>query len=437
MNIRTFVAREILDSRGYPSLEVDVHLDNGLWERASVPSGASKGLHEALELRDRQRERYQGQGLKKACDLVLGKIAPALNHLDPTDLKRIDQTLIELDGTDNKRGLGANTTLAVSLACAKAGARLRDKALYQHLDEIYRVTKQLKIPTPLMNVINGGRHANNNLAIQEFMIVPEQAPSFKEALRMGSETFHALKNIFKNRGDSVAVGDEGGFSPTKIKNPEEAIESLLLAIEQAGHKDKIRVSLDLAASEFCGKDGKYKIFPDKAAVTARGIIDLLKTWTATYPLASLEDSLGQDDWQGWADLTRTLGSAVLLVGDDLFVTNPQRFKRGIDNKIANAILIKPNQIGTITETAQVIALAKQHGYATIASHRSGETEDTALAHIAVGLGTDGIKTGSLSRSERLAKYNELLRIEENLGQDCYVGGLRLANKDKQHAISKT
>lgn len=420
--ILSIKGREIIDSRGNPTVEAEIVLEGGIMERASVPSGASTGTHEAVELRDGDAKRFGGKGVTKAVNAISKEIFPAVSSMDVADLPKFDKKMIELDGSENKSRLGANAILAVSFAAAKAGARLAGIPLYKHLASIYGV-KDLRIPTPLLNIINGGKHANNNLMIQEFMIVPENAPSFKEALRMAAEIFQKLKSIIASKGDSTAVGDEGGFAPTNIRNPEEAMELLLLALEKTGYTGKVRISLDLAASEFM-KDGKYELLKGKPPLEPSEMIETLKSWTASYPIASMEDPLGEDDWANWKAMTTKLsGSGVLLVGDDLFVTNPKRVSRGIQEGVANAVLIKPNQIGSVTETAEVVKMAKAKGYATIASHRSGETEDTILAHLAVGLGTEGIKTGSMSRSERLAKYNELLRIEEELGENVYRGKL--------------
>lgn len=421
--IQSIKAREILDSRGNPTVEAELILESGARVTASVPSGASTGTHEAVELRDGDAKRYGGKGVAKACRFVETDIASAVISMDPVDLPKIDAKMIEVDGTENKARLGANAILAVSLAMAKAGALLRGLPLYRHLAALYGV-QDLRIPTPLLNIINGGKHADNNLMIQEFMIVPEGAPTFREALRLAAETFHKLKGIIAEKKDSTAVGDEGGFAPRALRNPEEAMEMLLLAIERSGHAGKIRISLDLAATEFF-ESGKYRLFSGQNPLPASQVIQTLKTWTSTYPIASMEDPLAEDDWDSWKALTKAAGHETLLVGDDLFVTNPKRLERGIKEGTANAILIKPNQIGSVTETAQVVKLAKSKGYATIASHRSGETEDAALAHLAVGLGTEGIKTGSVSRSERLAKYNELLRIEEELGEGKYRGELKI------------
>lgn len=419
-------AREILDSRGNPTVEAELWASKGLVVRAAVPSGASKGAHEAVELRDQDPKRYRGLGVLKACAAVEEKIAPALKGKDPMNLGEIDRTLLSLDGTPNKSNLGANATLAVSLAVAKAGAAARGLPLYRHLAELFE-TRLLKIPTPLLNFINGGRHANNGINIQEFMVLPEAAPSFREALRHASEIFSGLKAVLQKRQDSCAVGDEGGFAPLKLSGPEEAMDLLLEAIRQAGYEKSCRISLDLASTEFYSQEG-YRLWANKPALNSQQMVTTLASWQSKYHLASLEDPLSEDDWSGWKLLTQQMGKqGPWLIGDDLFVTNPNRLKRGVQEGVANAILVKPNQIGTVTETAEVVRMAREAGYLTVASHRSGETEDAALAHLAVGLGTDGIKTGSVSRSERLAKYNELLRIEEELGAGVYRGPLKLAS----------
>ncbi|MBI2070565.1 MAG: phosphopyruvate hydratase [Elusimicrobia bacterium] len=428
-NISAVEAREILDSRGNPTVEVEIVLGDGRSVRAAVPSGASKGAHEALELRDGDQGRYGGLGVLRACAMVREKIVPALAGTDPVDLLEVDRVLRELDATANKSVLGANAMLAVSLAAAKAGAQLRQKPLYRHLMDLYG-TRQAFLPTPMFNVINGGRHADNNLAIQEFMIIPSAAQSFKEALRAAAETFRALKSMLAGRKDSTAVGDEGGFAPRDLDGPMEAMALLLEAAAAAGHAEKIYLALDLASSEFF-EEGAYRLYPERPPLSVDEMIDDLAEWSRLYPIVSFEDPLAEDDWAGWAKLTAHMadlsggefkqGRPPLLIGDDLFVTNPERLRRGVSGSVGTAILIKPNQIGTLSETAEVIRLAHEHGYATVASHRSGETEDPALAHIAVGLGAAGIKSGSVSRSERLAKYNELLRIEEELGAGAYRG----------------
>ncbi|MBI4668877.1 MAG: phosphopyruvate hydratase [Elusimicrobia bacterium] len=440
--IATIISREILDSRGNPTVEAELRLSDGRRVLASAPSGASKGVHEALELRDNDAKRFGGLGVLDACAVIKDKIAPVIEDMDPVNLQEIDRHLCSLDGTPNKSSLGANATLAVSLVVAKAGALLRGKPLYLHLADLFGTTP-VRLPTPMFNVINGGRHADNNLAVQEFMIVPGATDSFREALREAAEIFKNLKKILTERKDSTAVGDEGGFAPRDLDGPMEAMELLLEAAGRSGHEKNVRLALDLAASEFYD-DGGYRLYPAKSPLSYAEMTAELIEWVKRYPVISFEDALGQDDWDGWAYLTKEIKArdghdgfkAPLLVGDDLFVTNPSRLQRGIDSNTATAILIKPNQIGTITETAEVICLAKASGFATIASHRSGETEDAALAHIAAGLGTDGLKTGSVSRSERLAKYNELLRIEEELGPGKYRGPQALSQKSPE-GISKS
>ena len=417
--IRAVTAREILDSRGQPTVEVDVVVGDGACGRAAVPSGASTGSHEALELRD-SGKRYGGKGVRKAVAHVRGAIARALKGFDASKQQALDARLLELDGTPNKSHLGANALLGVSLAAAKAVAKSRGVPLFQSLDG----RKGRVLPIPLMNIVNGGAHADNTLDVQEFMIVPIGAPTFAEALRMGAEVFTSLKKLLKSRRQTTAVGDEGGFAPNLGAN-EEGLRVLLEAIEQAGYTPgrHVMLALDCAANEWV-TGGGYHLFksaPEKR-LTAAALIDQYRRWMAKYPLVSIEDGLGEDDWAGWQALTRALGARVQVVGDDLFVTNVARLQRGIREGVANAILIKVNQIGTLTETLQAIALAKRAGYGVIISHRSGETEDVTIAHLAVGTNAGQIKTGSLSRSERVAKYNELLRIEERLGARAVYAG---------------
>jgi enolase len=404
-------AREILDSRGFPTIEVDVGLSGGAIGRAAVPSGASTGTHEALELRDGDKARYMGKGVQKAVENVNEIIAPEILDLDAIDQAYIDRLMIELDGTENKSKLGANAILGVSLAIAKAAADATDLSLYQYIGGVTART----LPVPMMNVLNGGAHADNNVDLQEFMIMPVGADSLAEAVRMGSETFHAMKKYLKEKGHNTSVGDEGGFAPN-LKSNEEAIEVILEGIGRAGYRpgDDIAIALDPAASEFY-KDGKYRLGAEGGkALTSDDMIVLFNKWVDQYPIVSIEDGLAEDDWGGWKALTETLGSKVQLVGDDIFVTNPTRLEKGIDLGIANSILIKLNQIGTLTETLETIEMAKRAGYTCVISHRSGETEDATIAHVAVATNVGQIKTGSMSRSERIAKYNELLRIEEEL-----------------------
>jgi enolase len=410
--IARLAAREILDSRGHPTIEVDVVLENGQVGRAAVPSGASTGQHEALELRDGDPARYGGKGVTKAIRHVHDLIAPALVGKDAEQQALIDQTLIALDGTENKGRLGANAILGASLAVAKAAAAARGTPLYRYLGGHTATI----LPVPLMNVINGGAHADNNVDFQEFMIVPVGAATFAEALRVGAETFHSLSRVLKAHGYSTAVGDEGGFAP-RLRSNVEAIELILEAIAKAGYRagSQVALALDPAASEFLDA-GKY-VFrkSDGSTRDAEGMIRFYAEWVRQYPIVSIEDGLAEDDWRGWKLLTTELGTKIQLVGDDLFVTSIRRLTRGIDEGAANAILIKLNQIGTLTETLQAMELAKSAGYRTVISHRSGETEDTTIAHLAVATAAGQIKAGSLSRTERICKYNQLLRIEEELG----------------------
>jgi enolase len=405
------VGREILDSRGNPTVECDVLLESGVMGRAAVPSGASTGSREAIELRDGDKSRYGGKGVLKAVEHINTEISEAVLGLDASEQAFLDQTLIDLDGTDNKGRLGANATLAVSMAVARAAAEESGLPLYRYFGGMGK----MQMPVPMINVINGGEHANNNLDIQEFMILPIGAPSFREAVRYGAEVFHALKKILGERGISTAVGDEGGFAPS-VASHEEAIQLLLQAIEKAGYTagEQIAIGLDCAASEFY-KDGKYHLDCEGLKLSAEEWTSMLASWVDKYPIISIEDAMHEGDWAGWKHLTEVLGKKVQLVGDDLFVTNPKILKQGIDQGIANSILIKVNQIGTLTETFEAIEMAKRAGYTAVISHRSGETEDSTIADIAVGTNAGQIKTGSMSRSDRIAKYNQLLRIEEDLG----------------------
>ena len=405
------VGREILDSRGNPTVECDVLLESGVMGRAAVPSGASTGSREAIELRDGDKSRYGGKGVLKAVEHINTEISEAVLGLDASEQAFLDQTLIDLDGTDNKARLGANATLAVSMAVARAAAEESGLPLYRYFGGMGK----MQMPVPMINVINGGEHANNNLDIQEFMILPIGAPSFREAVRYGAEVFHALKKILGERGISTAVGDEGGFAPS-VASHEEAIQLLLQAIEKAGYTagEQIAIGLDCAASEFY-KDGKYNLDCEGLKLSAEEWTSMLASWVDKYPIISIEDAMHEGDWAGWKHLTEVLGKKVQLVGDDLFVTNPRILKEGIDKGIANSILIKVNQIGTLTETFEAIEMAKRAGYTAVISHRSGETEDSTIADIAVGTNAGQIKTGSMSRSDRIAKYNQLLRIEEDLG----------------------
>jgi len=410
-SIVDLIGREILDSRGNPTVECDVLLESGVMGRAAVPSGASTGSREAIELRDGDKGRYGGRGVLKAVENINTEISEAVMGLEANEQAFLDRTLIDLDGTENKSRLGANALLAVSMAVAKAAAEEAGLPLYRY----FGGSQAMQMPVPMMNVINGGAHANNNLDLQEFMIVPVGATSFAEALRYGAEVFHALKKLIHDRGMSTAVGDEGGFAPN-VKNHEAAIQLVLEAIDKAGYEagSQIALALDCAASEFY-KDGKYHLAGEKLALDAKGFTDLLATWCDKYPIVSVEDGMAEDDWDGWEHLTRTLGARVQLVGDDIFVTNTRILREGIKRGVANSILIKINQIGTLTETFAAIEMAKRAGYTAVISHRSGETEDATIADIAVGTNALQIKTGSLSRSDRIAKYNQLLRIEEDLG----------------------
>jgi enolase len=405
------VGREILDSRGNPTVECDVLLESGTMGRAAVPSGASTGSREAIELRDGDKKRYLGKGVLKAVEHINTEISEAVLGLDASEQAFLDKTLIDLDGTDNKSRLGANAMLAVSMAVARAAAEESGLPLYRYFGGMGR----MQMPVPMMNVINGGEHANNNLDIQEFMIIPVGAPSFREALRYGAEVFHALKKILHDKGISTAVGDEGGFAPS-VPSHEAAIQMILEAIDKAGFVagEQIALGLDCAASEFY-KDGKYQLAGEGLTLTAEEWTNILATWVDKYPIISIEDGMSEGDWDGWKLLTDRLGKKVQIVGDDLFVTNTKILKEGIDKGIANSILIKINQIGTLTETFEAIEMAKRAGYTAVISHRSGETEDSTIADIAVGMNAGQIKTGSLSRSDRMAKYNQLLRIEEDLG----------------------
>ena len=405
------IGREIIDSRGNPTVECDVLLESGVMGRASVPSGASTGSREAIELRDGDKSRYFGKGVLKACEYINTEISEAIMGLDANEQAFLDRTLIDLDGTDNKARLGANATLAVSMAVAKAAAEESGLPLYRY----FGGSGAMQMPVPMMNVINGGAHANNNLDLQEFMIVPVGAPSFREALRWGAEVFHTLKKILNDKGLPTSVGDEGGFAPS-VENHEAAIKLILQAIEEAGYEPgtQIALALDCAASEFY-KDGKYHLEGEGLTLSSADFTHLLATWCDKYPIISIEDGMAENDWEGWATLTAALGKKVQLVGDDLFVTNTKILREGIDKGIANSILIKINQIGTLTETFAAIEMAKRAGYTAVISHRSGETEDSTIADIAVGTNSLQIKTGSMSRSDRMAKYNQLLRIEEDLG----------------------
>ena len=419
-------AREILDSRGNPTVEADVVLESGALGRAAVPSGASTGEHEAVELRDGEKGYFLGKGVMKAVENVETVIAPELEGFDATNQRLLDATMIALDGTPNKSRLGANAILAVSMAAARAAAQTLELPLYRYLGG----SNASLLPTPMMNVLNGGAHADSSVDFQEFMVMPVGAERFADALRWGTETFHALKSVLKKKGYSTAVGDEGGFAPSLTSNTE-AIEVILEAITLAGYKpgEEICIALDPASSEFYDKEKAKYVFKksDKRELTSEQMVDFYADWVRQFPIVSLEDGLAEDDWSGWRVLTDKLGGKIQLVGDDLFVTNVKRLQRGIDEGVGNSILIKLNQIGTVTETCEAIELGRRYGYTSIISHRSGETEDTFIADFAVATGAGQIKTGSASRTDRIAKYNQLLRIEEELGQGASFLGLESLN----------
>jgi enolase len=423
-NISAIMAREVLDSRGNPTVEAEVQLASGTMGRAIVPSGASTGEHEAVELRDGDDQRYKGKGVLKAVENVNGEIADALANFDAADQRGLDQKMIELDGTENRGRLGTNAILAVSMAAARACANEYGLPLYRYLGGAGANV----LPTPMMNILNGGAHADNNVDFQEFMVMPVGAESFSEGLRWGVEVFHTLKGVLKKRGYNTAVGDEGGFAPS-VKSNVEAIEVVLEAINQAGYKpgEEIAIALDPAASEFY-QDGKY-VFKksDKSAKSSDDMVKFWSKWVNDYPIVSLEDGLSEEDWDGWANLTKELGGKIQLVGDDIFVTNIQFLQEGIDKGVGNSILIKVNQIGTVSETLDAIDLARRNGYTSVISHRSGETEDTFIADLAVATGAGQIKTGSASRTDRIAKYNQLLRIESELGDSARFLGLKALN----------
>ncbi len=418
--IADIIAREILDSRGSPTVEADVILDTGVVGRACVPSGASTGAREALELRDGDMQRYGGRGVRQAVTNIDTKIKPVLLHQDPREQQQIDTIMLKLDGTHNKENLGANALLAVSLANVRAAAIAERMSLFRFLN----TSNEFLLPVPMMNIINGGAHADNNVDLQEFMILPVGAATFSDALRYGTDIFHALKAVLKQKGLSTAVGDEGGFAPDLPSN-EAAIEIIVSAIEKAGFQlgKDIYLGLDVASSEFY-KDGYYHLDSENKKLTSEEFSDYLAKWVDSYPIISIEDGMAEDDWQGWAVHTEKLGSRVQLVGDDLFVTNTEILQKGILQKVANSILIKLNQIGTLTETLGAIEMAQQSGYTTVISHRSGETADSFIADLAVATQAGQIKTGSLCRSDRVSKYNQLLRIEEELGRDAIYAGQR-------------
>lgn len=423
--IKTIKARQILDSRGNPTLEADVFLEGGATGRAAVPSGASTGSREAMELRDGDRQRYLGKGVSRAVENVDGEIASALAGFDAADQAGLDARIIELDGTDNKSRLGANALLGVSLAAAHAVANARGQWLFEYLAEL--TGRRMSLPVPMMNILNGGAHADNKVDIQEFMIMPLGFERFDEALRCGVEIFHALKTLLRSRGLSTAVGDEGGFAPDLSSN-EAAIQLVLEAIVEAGYKpgEQVGLALDAAATEFY-REGQYVFDSEGRAFDSDGFAAFLADWTERFPIVSIEDGMDESDWAGWRTMTDQIGNKVQIVGDDLFVTNTGILQQGIDQKVGNAILIKPNQIGTLTETLSAIRLAQENGYGTIISHRSGETEDTTIADIAVATGAGQIKTGSLCRSDRVAKYNQLIRISERLGDQAVFPGQHVLN----------
>ncbi len=414
-------AREILDSRGNPTVEVEVQLDGGAVGRAAVPSGASTGAYEAVELRDGDKKRYNGKGVLKAVQNVNEIIAPELFDRDSTLQAEIDQLMIDLDGTPNKSKLGANAILGVSLAVAKAAANALELPLYRYIGG----TNAKELPVPMMNIINGGAHADNNVDFQEFMIMPVGAPSFREGLRMGTEVFHSLKKVLHDKGYNTAVGDEGGFAPN-LKSNEEAVTIILEAIDKAGYKagTDILLALDVASTEIF-KENKYHLEGEGKSFSSDELVAFYQNWFSKYPIISMEDGMAEDDWAGWAKLTQALGKKAQLVGDDLFVTNTKRLSEGIEKGVGNSILVKVNQIGTLTETLEAIEMAKRAGYTAVISHRSGETEDTTIADIAVATNAGQIKTGSLCRTDRIAKYNQLLRIEEELGNRAVYGGKKV------------
>jgi enolase len=421
MEIVNVVGREILDSRGNPTVEADVFLADGSMGRAAVPSGASTGEHEAVELRDGDKSRYLGKGTRKAAEFITREIAPDLQGMDAEDQAAIDRKMIEIDGTPNKGRIGANAILAVSMAAARAQAASVDLPLYRYLGGVAAHV----LPVPMMNILNGGAHADNSVDLQEFMIAPYGAERFSEALRMGAEIFHTLKSVLKKRGYSTAVGDEGGFAPN-LKSNEEALELVMEAITQAGYQpgEQVGITLDPASSEFFDKSNKKYVFKksDKSERSSAQMVEFWSNWVNKYPVISIEDGMAEDDWEGWKALTEAIGNRVQLVGDDLFVTNTERLAMGIERGVANSILVKVNQIGSLTETLDAMSLATRNGYTCIASHRSGETEDAFIADLAVATNCGQIKTGSASRTDRIAKYNQLLRIEEELGAGAAFAG---------------
>jgi enolase len=417
--IKKVQAREILDSRGLPTIEVEVGLSNGAWGRAAVPSGASTGTHEALELRDQDARRYNGKGVLKAVRNVERTLAAAVRGMDPEDQRSLDRALIEADGTPNKSRLGANAILGVSLAACRASAASKDVPVFRHLRDVFDLRlRTYLLPTPMLNILNGGRHADSGLSVQEFMVVPTGAKSFSEGLRLGAEVYASLKSLLKSKKLSTGVGDEGGFAP-RLSSNEEALQLILEAIRAAGHDGRVALALDAAASEFFD-NGRYRL--NGGALDDQGMVATYADWSERYPIISIEDGLAEDDWSGWQKLSSRLGDRLRIVGDDIFVTNRERLERGIREKTANAILIKLNQIGSLTETVDTVLLAQRSGFAAVISHRSGETEDSFIADLAVALNAGAIKTGAPCRSERLAKYNQLLRIEGQLGRKAAYAG---------------
>jgi len=417
--------RQIIDSRGNPTVEADIRLDGGIVGRGAVPSGASTGEHEAIELRDGDKSQYLGKGVLKAVGHINAEIAKAVTGMDASDQSALDKRMIEADGTPNKSKFGANAILAVSMAAARAAAAAAGKPLYKYLSKYSSDPSASLLPVPMMNILNGGAHADNSVDVQEFMVMPVGAPSFHEALRWGVEVFHNLKTVLKKNGYSTAVGDEGGFAPN-LKSNEEALERVMEAIMAAGYKpgEQVAIALDPAASEFYDRDKKKYVFKksDKSERSSEEMVAFWEGWVRQYPIVSIEDGLSEEDWDGWKLVTKTLGKTIQLVGDDIFVTNPKIFARGISEGIGNAILIKLNQIGSVSETIEAVEMARKAKYAAIVSHRSGETEDPFIADFAVGMGTGQIKTGSASRTDRIAKYNQLLRIEEELGSSAKFPG---------------
>ncbi len=422
MKIKNINAQEILDSRGNPTVEARVVLENGISARAAVPSGASTGTHEALELRDKDKNRYLGKGVLKAVENINTKIASELIGMDVTNQEKIDEAMINLDGTNNKENLGANAVLAVSMACVRAAAKAKDMPLYTYINSLFENKKSetFKMPIPMMNILNGGEHAGGGVDLQEFMVMPVGAPNIKEAVRWGSEIFHHLAEILEEKGFQTTVGDEGGFAPP-LQNNEEPLQLIVEAIKKAGYQPgkEVSIALDPAANEVY-EDGKYYLKTEERKLSSQEMVEMYADWVEKYPIVSIEDGLAEDDWEGFALMTEKLGDQIQIVGDDLYVTNPERLQKGIEMKASNSILIKVNQIGSVTETIRTIKMAEEADMSAVVSHRSGETEDTFIADFVVGAGTGQIKTGSLSRSERVAKYNQLMRIERDLQEKAEI-----------------